>query len=119
MTITINRPVLKPRLAVGLGLAAILVGAAFAVFQNTQSDVAEVEAFVPSAPAVSAAPAEFWSRLQSLQDNYLAPAVSPEPAEFWSRLQSLQDNYLPPIVKASAAEPPPNMPTDDRTNRPR
>ncbi len=142
MTITINRPVLKPRLAVGLGLAAILVVAAFAFFQNTQTDAADVEAFIPSAPAVTSAPAGFWMRLQSLQDNYLPPtvtaapadhwarlqalqdnyllpAVSATPAGFWLRLQSLQDNYLPPTMKPAAAEPNPILLSDDRTNRPR
>lgn len=119
MTITIRRPELKPRLAVSLGLAAILVAAAFASFQNAESDTADVETFIPSAPAVTSAPADFWMRLQLVQDNYLPPTVTAAPADPWSRLQSLQDNYLPPTTKATAAEPNPNILSDDRTRAPR
>ena len=109
MTITIHRPVRRPRLAIAVGLAAILVVAAFAIFQSTDTEAADTGAFVASEPVVSSATDRQMLRLQSLQDNYLAPTVTSAAA--WMRLQSLQDNYLPAIPAPAESQ--------TRTNQPR
>ena len=131
MTITIHQPVRRTRLAISLGLAAILLVAAFAISQNTDT---EIGAPVALTPVESSETQQFIVRLQSLQDNYLPPTATS--ASAWVRIQSLQDNYLPPAVTTasawmrleslqdgylppSATEPSNSGRSDDRTGRPR
>jgi hypothetical protein len=116
MTITIHRPVLKSRLALWLGLAAILVVAAIAFLQNDNSEVNDLRAPAASTSATTATLADPWSRLQLVQDNYLPPAISAVTP--WTRLQAVQDNYLPTeTITAPAGD---RIATSgDRLNQPR
>jgi len=116
MTITIHRPVLKTRLALWLGLAAILVVAAIALLQNDNGEAIERRAPASATSAPTATPAEYWSRLQSVQDNYLPPAVTAVTP--WTRLQAVQDHHLSPAATAAPAGER-TATIGDRVNQPR
>ena len=118
MTLTIRRQGWLQRLAISLGLAAILAIAAFAAFQNTSSEPAEAPAANSPAAIAATEPAGYWQTLQSLQDNHLPPTMASQPAGYWQTLQSLQDNHLPPTA-TSQTELDPTGSSDKRTNEPR
>ena len=117
MTLTIHRQGWLQRLAISLGLAAILASRICAI-QNTSTEPAAAPA--ADLPAVIAATesAGYWETLQSLQDNHLPPTMASQPAGYWQTLQSLQDNHLPPTA-TSRTELDPTGSSDNRTNEPR